>query len=319
MNESHHVVLGTVYEKRLITTHIKQQGTDPTTNEPLSTDDLIDLQTSRIVRPRPPSLTSIPSLLSVFQNEWDALALESFQLQVQLQQTRQELSTALYQNDAAVRVIARLTKERDEARAALAQVGVTGVDVANGDEMQVESTGLSEELQQIIVSTHEKLSKTRRKRAVPDDWATEEDIQAFKAKVVDMKKVKGAQALSLDATGDLVLLGGTKHGSRVYSLEQEKQLQQLEGDGGEVRDVLWLGVRAVVASSTGAVQIYDGENEVTKFEQHAGPAVAIAAHPSGKLLGSVGEDKRIVFYDVEGSKVASQIFTNCGNSLTLDF
>src|SRR6266480_4394293 len=89
---------------------------------------------ARIVRPRPPTLTSIPSLLSVFQNEWDALALETYTLRQQLAQTRQELSTALYQHDAAVRVIGRLTKERDEARDALSKVHVgTRAAASNGD------------------------------------------------------------------------------------------------------------------------------------------------------------------------------------------
>ena len=40
----------------------------------------------------------------------------------QYHSTRQELSNALYENDAAKRVIARLVKERDEARTALASV-----------------------------------------------------------------------------------------------------------------------------------------------------------------------------------------------------
>ena len=111
----------------------------------LSVEDLIDVQSQRVVRPRPPTLTSIPSLLSVFQEEWDALALETYTLQQTLAQTRQELSSALYQHDAAVRVIARLTKERDEARSALSQVSVGATRTAaggGGEAMQVDSTGL---------------------------------------------------------------------------------------------------------------------------------------------------------------------------------
>ena len=40
------------------------------------------------MKPRAPTATSIPSLLSLFQNEWDAVVLETFSLKQQLEQVR---------------------------------------------------------------------------------------------------------------------------------------------------------------------------------------------------------------------------------------
>lgn len=77
-------------------------------------------QVSLPVKPRPPSATSIPSMIQIFQNEWDALMLETHTLKQHNHTLRQELAHALYQHDAGCRVIARLIKERDDARAALA-------------------------------------------------------------------------------------------------------------------------------------------------------------------------------------------------------
>jgi pre-mRNA-processing factor 19 len=135
--------LGNVFEKRLIEAYIAENGKEPVTGEEHTLEDLIEIKSSRTVRPRPPTLTSIPSLLGVFQEEWDALALETYTLKQTLAQTRQELSTALYQHDAAVRVIARLSKERDEARDALSKISVgAGRAPSNGDAMQVDSSGL---------------------------------------------------------------------------------------------------------------------------------------------------------------------------------
>lgn len=124
----------------MIEKYIADNGKDPINNEEMTVDDLIDIKTSKkqtqcmlgdktnailfsflflapeTVKPRPPKLSSVPSLLSALQNEWDSVMLESFTLKQQYQQVRQELSHALYQNDAATRVIARMKKERDSAR-----------------------------------------------------------------------------------------------------------------------------------------------------------------------------------------------------------
>jgi pre-mRNA-processing factor 19 len=149
-NTEHNI--GNVFEKRLIEAHIAEHHTDPVTGEDLELDDLVELKSSRIQRPRPPTLTSIPALLSIFQNEWDAIALQTYELQKELAQTRQELSTALYQHDAASRVIARLLKERDEARDALSKITVSAA--ANGDAMQVDSQELPDELVTKINDLH---------------------------------------------------------------------------------------------------------------------------------------------------------------------
>jgi len=63
---------------------------------------------------------NIPGILQMFQGEWDSLMLEVYQLRKNLEQTRRELSQALYQHDAACRVICRMMKEKEEMQRMLA-------------------------------------------------------------------------------------------------------------------------------------------------------------------------------------------------------
>ena len=155
----------------MIEKYVEENGKDPITGEELDLEDLLPIKSARVVKPRPPTLTSIPALLSTFQNEWDALALETFKLKQQLSQTRDELANALYQHDAAVRVIARLTKERDEARDSLSRITVSagGGGGANGDAMAVDNEALSEELSAQVDETQAKYaaqtSRTRLRNA----------------------------------------------------------------------------------------------------------------------------------------------------------
>lgn len=113
---------GAVFEKRLIQKYISEYGKDPITNEPLEEDKLIAIKNfSKIVKPKLPSASSIPSILGQLRDEWDACMLDSFELKQHLMSTRQELSHALYQLDASYRVIARLKGQIDELQLRLKQ------------------------------------------------------------------------------------------------------------------------------------------------------------------------------------------------------
>lgn len=298
---------GNLYEKRLIEAYIAENHKDPVNGEDLEVSDLIDLKSARIVTPRPATLTSIPSLLSTFQNEWDALALESYTIRQQLNQTRQELATALYNHDAAIRVIARLTKERDEARDALSKVTINTGSSASADAMQVDSQGLPEELVAKVETTREQLSQTRKKRPVPADWATSDIVEKFTPSTTSEAQYPGASSVALDATGELALLGGSDGVVVVYDIADNKVQESFEV-GSAVTDAVWYGSQPVVSTVSGAVKIL-GSHEVT-FTSHAGAANAISIHPSGEILASVGVDKSLVFYDLPGGKAVSQIYSN---------
>ena len=58
-------------------------------------------------------MNSVPSAIGMLQAEWDAQVLEAYQLRKRLEDTRKELAHALYQHEAACRVIARLVKEKE--------------------------------------------------------------------------------------------------------------------------------------------------------------------------------------------------------------
>jgi len=301
----------------LIEAYIAENSKDPVTGDALTTDDLVELKTARIVRPRPPTLTSIPSLLTVFQNEWDALALESYTIRQQLAQTRQELSTALYQHDAAVRVIARLTKERDEARDALSKIAInTGRTASNGDSMQIDRQEIPDPIVSKVEATQERLSKTRRKRAVPEGWASAETIESFGPAHTSEPLYPGGRSVALDASGDLTLVGGSDGIAGVYSLSQRQVLHALKG-GAAITDTLWSGSQAIVSTAAGSVKIFDKATETANFSAHAGEISALALHPSGEILASVGVDKSYVLYDLVSSTPITQIYTDSGQSLPI--
>mmetsp|Transcript_114418 Transcript_114418/g.363665 ORF Transcript_114418/g.363665 Transcript_114418/m.363665 type:complete len:353 (-) Transcript_114418:695-1753(-) len=165
---------GHVYEKRLILKNIESSGKCPVTKEELTQDDLVGMKANKAVRPRPAAATSIPGMLSLLQSEWDALMTETYELKTNLDTTRKQLSHALYQHDAACRVVARLLRERDASRAQVQQLQEqlansrplpAGISPADDDSAEI---GLTPDILQRMTECSKALSKTRKKRDFPD-------------------------------------------------------------------------------------------------------------------------------------------------------
>ncbi|GAW11873.1 hypothetical protein ANO14919_012260 [Xylariales sp. No.14919] len=298
---------GSVFEKRLIEKYIEENGKDPVSGEDLALEDLLPVKSARIVRPRPPTLTSIPALLSTFQNEWDALALETYNLNEQLARTREELATALYQHDAAVRVIARLTRERDEARDALSRVSISAGAPSNDDAMAVDNEGLPAELVAKVDETQARLSKSRKKRPVPEGWATPDDITTFSVEISNSLPI--ANPTTLTSEGEYGAVGGLEGEVAIYSVEADK-LERSFTVGEALTDSIWEGSRIFFSTAKGSVKVFESGNEIASFTDHAGPATGLAMHPSKAILASIGVDKSFVFYDLENLRRATRVYTN---------
>lgn len=115
--------------KFLLNVLLENKGKDPFVDGgdvELDESQLIDLKSAKTSSSAVPPMVGtstggISSILTQLDNEYHGLLMELFTTKRSLQQTKEELSTALYQHDAAIRVIARLAMERDEARSQLQQ------------------------------------------------------------------------------------------------------------------------------------------------------------------------------------------------------
>jgi pre-mRNA-processing factor 19 len=93
---------------------------------------------------------------------------------------------------------------------------------------------------------------------------------------------------------------------------QKRVLQALKGGGGPITDAVWAGSRAVVATESGRIKVFEGPKELVTFSSHAGRATGIALHPSGDILASVGDDKSYILYDLDPMTTVTQVYTDSG-------
>jgi len=264
--------------------------------------------------------------------------LESYNTRELLKRTREELATALYQHDAAVRVIARLTRERDEARDALSKLTIapTAAGASAGasadDAMAVDNITLSQPLQDHVDDTHQqfvnhrnkwviitmdailtsispRLSKGRKKRPVPPEWATPDDIAALQ--LVASTELTVTQPETLAVQAQHAAIGGLDGKLDIYSLEANKVERTLD-IGEPIKAAIWTENKVFLGTSKGAVKAFVSGEEKHTFGSHAGQVTGLSLHPGGRIAASTGVDKSFVFYDIDELKVVSHIYTDTG-------
>merc|ERR1712195_182033 len=273
---------GFLFERRLIEKYIDSTGKCPVSGEELSADDLISIKANKCVKPRPMQATSIPGMLALFQNEWDALMLETYTLKQHLETVRQELSHSLYQHDAACRVIARLTKERDGARQSLttaqADIGHTAA-AASAMEMDEQSAGITEEIVKKMSKTSSGLSKGRKKRVVAPSQATAEQIAKYTNE------------------GSFPLHGASQPGVLCLDISKKDESQK-------VTDVLFHPTEDLIitasADNTARVWALQGKDYSTavQLKCHSAEVSAATLHPTGDYLVTGSMDSTWGFWDI---------------------
>ncbi|KAI2801865.1 hypothetical protein RDWZM_000676 [Blomia tropicalis] len=312
---------GSIFEKRLILKFLEENGVDPISGKEMSADELIEIKTASIIKPKPPSATSIPSLLKSFQDEWDAVVLHSFNLRQQLQTTRQELSFALYHHDAACRVIARLTKELTAAREALATLKPKAPTTAitNSEETNNDNDGvLSESVIENISSKASVLTAERKKRfrSIPEDLIKPEKIKEFKttSSQTCLHSVSKPGIVSLDicpTDSNKIATGGNDHTATIFDKKSERIITVLKGHNKKVNSIIYHPNKenVITASIDSQIRVWDIEDSKTQqiIQAHESPITSISLHATGCYLLSTSNDEQWAFSDIDTGKVLIKV------------
>ncbi|XP_038152453.1 pre-mRNA-processing factor 19 [Cyprinodon tularosa] len=322
-----------VFERRLIEKYIAENGTDPMNGQPLSEEQLVDIKVTHPIRPKAPSATSIPAILKSLQDEWDAVMLHSFTLRQQLQTTRQELSHALYQHDAACRVIARLNKEVTAAREALAtlkpQAGLVAPQAvpasqqaaagAGGEPMEISGqVGMTPEIIQKLQDKATILTTERKKRGktVPEDLVRAEDLSKYRqvASHAGLHSASIPGILSLDvcpSDTNKVLTGGADKNVVVFDKNEEQIVATLKGHAKKVTSVIYHPSQSVVfsASPDATIRVWSvtGGNCIQVVRAHEAGVTGLSLHATGDYLLSSSEDQYWAFSDIQTGRVLTKV------------
>jgi pre-mRNA-processing factor 19 len=301
---------GHLFEKQLIEKYVKETGKCPVSGESLALDDLLPLKASKTAKPRPSPATSVPGLLGLFHDEWDALMLETHTLRQSLHTVRQELSHALYMHDAATRVIARLIRERDDARGSLQKIRAsllkeqaTTAAEATGPAAEASAPdeaskrqrkqAIPEEVVEELQAVNQQLSKGRKKRVISSSLATVEELAGATVQSsfpLHKTTQSGISAIDLNPASDSVLATAGLDGTiQILDYLQGRVLGSLQGHSKRLTGVAYAGGEVLLSSSADkTARIWRGEGGnyscAAILKDHTAEVVGITVHPSLKYF-----------------------------------
>ncbi|XP_024378031.1 pre-mRNA-processing factor 19 [Physcomitrium patens] len=330
---------GLLFERRLIFKHLADNGTDPVTGEAMSVDDLISIKTNKAVKPRPLQAASIPGMLGLFQNEWDAVVLSNYALEQQLHTARQELSHALYQHDAACRVIARLKKERDEARELLLKAerqaptagpapAAAPTVTSNGKRAPEADTqsegpgkkprqGISSDIIKELTDCNARLSGQRKKRQVSPTLATPDALEKYTqltSHPLHSSSKPGILSIDVHQSKDLVLSGGVDGTAVVFNRSSGELVSTLSGHSKRVTSVKFVAKDecALTGSVDKTVKIWQGQEDGSytckhTLKDHSAEVRAVTVHATQNYFVTASADKTWNFYDLSTGLCLAQV------------
>lgn len=312
---------GHVYEKRLIIKNIESTGKCPVTKEELSQEDLVEMKANKAVRPRPATATSIPGILQLLQSEWDALMTESYELKTSLDTTRKQLSHALYQHDAACRVIARLLRERDAARAQVSQLQeqlANSVPSAGGARDDGE-LGLTAEMINRMSELAKGLAKGRKKREFPGlaPVADVKKLTATGSHPVHHSTAPGILCIDMLKESNRIVTGGVDCQVVLFDGEKEKLAQKLLGHTKKVLAVALHPEKNIVlsASQDATARVWVCESSDWKqsytcahtIRKHQADVTDLSLHPLGDFFLTSSMDKSWGIHDLTSGKCVRHV------------
>jgi len=250
----------------------------------------------------------------MFQNEWDSVMSETCELKKHLDTVRQQLSHTLYQHDAACRVIARLMKQRDEARTqvqqlqqSLAQARAGGMQSAPEQE-----AGFTPDILGRMQEKSKQLAKGRKGRQHPGLTTKEKlaNMSCTSSHPIHQSTAPGINCVSAHVSrDDRIATGGMDANVMLFNVAKQEKAATLKGHSKPVCSVQLHPTRNVVVSgsqdSTSRVWVssvdgqWDASHKCSYVSRtHKAAVNGVCIHPVDDYFATVSSDKSWALHDM---------------------